>query len=199
MPRRRSGGISRNAMPNGSRPAARWPRAPWQYRSRVAADPHCASISRMNSGTPAPMAPAVSVAGIIVSLICSSSANCSAESTGPAASVLPPVGRAKRVSATAPPSRNTAPRQQGPPIDFFAVARFHVEGSSAPIYRRRCFELNLQCVRRVRFPGRMEKGLQRRQEIAALNIAAMVPRRRSRQPPAAAGRRRWARRRASRT
>ena len=126
----------------------------------------------MNAGTPAPMAPAVSVAGIIVSLTCSSSANCSAESTGPSASVLPPSDSRETRQRRRPAQQEHRARQQGAPIEFFAVARFHAEGSSAPIYRRRCFELNLQCVRRVKFPGRMENGLQRRQGLAALNIEA---------------------------
>ncbi len=89
--------------------------------SRLAVEAHSSSIWRMNAGTPASIAPGVSVVGIITCVICSSSANCSALIVGPADCVSPGDLREKRVSAPAPPKSTTAPSSKARRFTFPSV------------------------------------------------------------------------------
>ena len=85
--------------------------------ARVRFDAHPSSMSRMKTGTPAPIAPGVSVAGMMTSATCSSSANCSDDSAGPRfAPAFEP--RVKRVNAAAPPTSSTAPSNMARRLSF---------------------------------------------------------------------------------
>ena len=88
---------------------------------REAGDAHWSSIERMNAGTPAVIAPGVSVVGIMISVICSSSANCSALIAGPEDGVTLDL-REKRVSAAAPPRSTTAPSSSARRFTFPSFA-----------------------------------------------------------------------------
>ena len=85
--------------------------------------PSSSSSSRMKTGTPAAMAPGVSVAGMIISQTCSSSANWSAESAGPAGSIRV-VGTARETrQCRGAAHQEDGAQQHGPAIEFLVVDR----------------------------------------------------------------------------
>jgi hypothetical protein len=172
-----------------------------EYRSRVPADPHASSISRMKTGTPR----ADGANGIggrnhgLADLLEQRELFGGKHRTviDRLAAAATATGARKTHQRRGPAQQEHRSRQHRPSIEFFAAV---IQTESPPPALSATVLGSGFAMRATRqIPGRVENGLHERQGIAAPGNGGGLARWRSRQPPAAAGRTRWVRRKAFRT